>query len=297
MAATKHAGLQPAMDWLIEHADDVDSGEPSNTGESSQQPEGQEEREEETLDEPTANSLKCDDCGKLLRNADAAQFHAHKTGHQNFSQSTEVIKPLTGEWKPRNFIVPSEATITGIEEEKKQKLAELQAKLAARRAEKAAAEAAEQKEREKIRRISGKEITEVKERQKELEMKKAFEQQRREKEEEKLARARVKAQIEADKKARAEKAEREKMLRLGGNGSQESLKILPSSSSQEPIPVAPVVSAQGYSDARLQIRLPNGPPITETFPVDQKLQVVFDYLQSSKGYRPGGFTLSTTFPR
>jgi hypothetical protein len=44
----------------------------------------------------TANSLKCDDCGRFFRNADAAQMHAEKSGHQNFSESTEKIKPLTG---------------------------------------------------------------------------------------------------------------------------------------------------------------------------------------------------------
>jgi hypothetical protein len=271
LAVTKNAGLQPAMDWLIEHADDVD--EQPGSSSSAEQPPKQDEEEEENLTEPTANSLKCDDCGKLLRNADAAQFHAHKTGHQNFSQSTEEIKPLT-------------------EEEKKQKLAELQEKLAARRAERAAAEAAEQKEREKMRRITGREITEVKERQKELEMKKAFEQQRREKEEEKLAKARVKAQIEADKKARAEKAEREKLLRQGQPGPADI-----SGSSAAATAAVPVVSLQGYSEARIQIRLPTGPPLTQSFPADEPLRAVYEFLQSTKGYRMNGFTLSTTFPR
>ena len=43
-----------------------------------------------------ANSLQCDDCGRKLRDTQAAQIHAARTGHQNFSQSTEELKQLTG---------------------------------------------------------------------------------------------------------------------------------------------------------------------------------------------------------
>ena len=43
-----------------------------------------------------AKSLQCADCGKLLRTSEAAQFHATKTGHVNFTESTAEIKPLTG---------------------------------------------------------------------------------------------------------------------------------------------------------------------------------------------------------
>ena len=38
-------------------------------------------------------------CGKVLRNMDDAQFHAVKSGHSNFSESTEEKKPLTKEEK------------------------------------------------------------------------------------------------------------------------------------------------------------------------------------------------------
>ena len=62
-----------------------------------------------------ALSLICNDCGKKLRTHAGAEFHASKTGHTNFSESTEEIKPLT-------------------EEEKKAKLAELRAKAAEKKA-------------------------------------------------------------------------------------------------------------------------------------------------------------------
>lgn len=62
-----------------------------------------------------ARSLLCDDCGKKFRDQAAAEYHAEKSGHENFSESTEEIKPLTAE-------------------EKKAKLEELRLKLAEKRA-------------------------------------------------------------------------------------------------------------------------------------------------------------------
>lgn len=146
----------------------------------------------------TAQSLKCEDCGKLLKDgsllitrlssshalANAAEFHAIKSGHQNFAECTEAIKPLT-------------------EEERAEKLKQLQERLALRREEKRQREIDEEKSKEKVRRATGREIVESKEKFKELEMKKHMEQLKREKEEEKAAKARIKALIEADKLERA----------------------------------------------------------------------------------------------
>jgi len=36
-------------------------------------------------------------CGKLLKSEDEAQLHATRSGHANFSESTEEVKPLTEE--------------------------------------------------------------------------------------------------------------------------------------------------------------------------------------------------------
>lgn len=66
-------------------------------------------------EEPSAQSLTCDDCGKRFRNSSEAEYHATKTEHTNFSQLTEVIAPLT-------------------EEEKLAKLAALKEKMAKKRA-------------------------------------------------------------------------------------------------------------------------------------------------------------------
>lgn len=60
-------------------------------------------------------SLVCNECGKKFRGQSQAEFHASKSGHVDFAESTEEIAPLT-------------------EEQKKQRLTELREKLAAKRA-------------------------------------------------------------------------------------------------------------------------------------------------------------------
>ena len=62
-----------------------------------------------------AKSLICNDCERKFRSQAQAEFHASKSGHVDFAESTEEIAPLT-------------------EEEKKAKLEELRKKLAEKRA-------------------------------------------------------------------------------------------------------------------------------------------------------------------
>ncbi len=82
---------------------------------------------------------------------------------------------------------------------------DLQERMAARREEKRLKEIEEDKAKEKIRRMSAKEIAESKEKLQAMEIQKAMEQRKREKEEDRLAKARIKAQIEADKLERQRK--------------------------------------------------------------------------------------------
>lgn len=76
-----------------------------------------------------ARSLVCNECGKKFRSHAQAEFHASKTQHVDFAESTEEIAPLT-------------------EEEKKAKLEALRAKLADKRAGQSEQEKADKKRNE-----------------------------------------------------------------------------------------------------------------------------------------------------
>lgn len=40
---------------------------------------------------PLSQSIKCSECGKIFRNTDEANFHAVKSGHDQFEESTEEV--------------------------------------------------------------------------------------------------------------------------------------------------------------------------------------------------------------
>ncbi|CAN0236190.1 unnamed protein product, partial [Discosporangium mesarthrocarpum] len=85
-----------------------------------------------------AQSLKCDDGTALPKDIPNAEFHASKTGHSNFSESTVEVKPLTPE-------------------EKAAMVEALKAKLAERRGAREEEEKVDHIKREKARRTMGKE--------------------------------------------------------------------------------------------------------------------------------------------
>lgn len=113
LAVTNFKGVEPAMEWLLAHADDLGSsapgftvggtvGEGSSTGSVAAPPPPQPPAESistSTNDAPEAKSLRCDDCGKLFKNQEEVEYHAAKTNHSSFSESTEEKKPLTEEEK------------------------------------------------------------------------------------------------------------------------------------------------------------------------------------------------------
>ncbi|KAJ3106403.1 hypothetical protein HDU97_006388 [Phlyctochytrium planicorne] len=269
LKATKNAGLQPAMDWLLAHADDPDVE--MEEGGDAPAADGADDDGEITEDQVTAQSLKCDDCGRLLRDATAAEMHAIKTQHVNFSESTTAIKPLT-------------------EEEKKAKLEELKARLAQKKEEKRLLEIEEMKSKEKIRRKTGQEMNAIKDRIKEQDMKKALDAKMREKEDEKNARAKIRAQIEQDKKDRAARLEKEKLARQGSSGD-----VAASPAALITTQASGSVSTKDYTEARIQFRLPTGGTVTHTFQSTDTLSAVYEFIAPQVGN--DSFKLLQTFPR
>ncbi|KAH8833344.1 ubiquitin-related domain-containing protein [Flagelloscypha sp. PMI_526] len=283
LKATGNRGLQPAMDHLLEH-----DGQPvpdlSGVSESKPTTSAMDVDEDDEDAQATkalgagaegveAKSIKCSECGKIFKNTALANFHAEKSGHDQFEESTEEIKPLT-------------------EEEKKQKLAELREKMAAKRALKEQEAAKDNIANENLRRKAGKDMGKIKEDLKLKEAEKEKAQKKREKIEDAKARAAVKAQIEADKKARAEKAAREKALREGREIADAAATAASTSS-------APATAGKDYPETRLQIRLSGGGvPLVTTLKSDAPLREVAEYIASQDiTYEADAVVLTQTFPR
>lgn len=274
LQVTNNKGVEAAMEWLLAHADeDI----PSSSGSSSstqQQPLVEESASGEpapgnVTDQATAvaKSLKCDECGKLFKSQDEVEFHAAKTQHISFSESTEEKKPLT-------------------EDEKKAQLALLEEKMKRKRQEREENEKKEALERERLRIKSGKDMLEAKRKLEEQEMKKVMDQRRREKLEEKAARDRVRAQIEADKAAR-------KAKQAGESPIAAAPAPVVTSPTDLPKPAVP----KNYTNARIQIRMLDGSTLVETFDAKEQLAAVRLFVQLKLGNGSAPFGLMTSFPR
>ncbi|KAK7437387.1 hypothetical protein VKT23_018632 [Stygiomarasmius scandens] len=273
LKATGNRGLQPAMDHILENEskpvpsmDAVsESASASNSGGAMDVDDDEDMEALQHLGAAgaaavEAKSIKCSQCGKIFKNTALANYHAEKSGHDQFEESTEEIKPLT-------------------EEEKKQRLEELRVKMAEKKAKKAAEDAIEAKANEQIRRKQDKDMNKIKEELKAKEAIKEAEQRRKDKIEDAKARAAIKAQIEADKKARAEKAAREKALREGRPITDAPGTAGPANPGPAAAAASSGVAGKDYAETRLQIRMSTGgQPYTTTLPSDSPLMAVAEYL-------------------
>ncbi|KIY01994.1 uncharacterized protein Z520_02132 [Fonsecaea multimorphosa CBS 102226] len=215
-----------------------------------------------------ARSLVCNECGKKFRGTTQAEFHASKSGHTDFSESTEEIAPLT-------------------EEEKQAKLAELREKLAAKRAVQSEQDKVDKKRNEQINRKKTKETEDLKEQLKAREQIKEAEKKRREKQEDIDAKKRIQAKIAADKEERRLRAEREKAERAG---------VAPPVAAEPPPTAAPAPSkpASEYKETRLRLQTSTG-NIMKTFPVETTLFEVAAAVGEETGLDVESFTQN--FPR
>ncbi|RHZ57161.1 RAD52 DNA repair protein RADC [Aspergillus thermomutatus] len=265
LAVARSGGLQGALEWLEENQDkslEEIKAAGSKEGESEEGPPLQ------PGEEP--RSLVCNECGKKFRSQAQAEFHASKSGHVDFSESTEEIAPLT-------------------EEEKKAKLEELRQKLAAKRALQADQDKVDQKRNEEIRRKSTKESQDIKEELQRKQMMKEAAKKKQEKLEEIEAKRRIKARIEADKEERRLRAEREKAERAGMAPPAQPAAQVPTTS-------GPVASkpASAYTETRLRFQTPKG-NVMKTVPVTTTLFEVAAALKQELGIEVQSFVQN--FPR
>ncbi|KAH7325780.1 ubiquitin-related domain-containing protein [Stachybotrys elegans] len=272
IAVKKTGGLQGALQWLEDNqdkpleqihaeastADDDDQDEDETNAEITALESGQE-----------ARSLVCNECGKRFRNEALASYHASKTEHTDFSQSTEEIAPLT-------------------EEEKKAKLEELRERLKAKKAAQSMQDKEDQKRNEKIRLKSTKETQDAKEELQRKEQIKEAARKRQEKLEDLEAKKRIKAKIEADKAERRRKTEEAKAAREG-----RAPEAAASASAPAAAPAAAKPKAD-HSEARLRLQTDSG-NITKTLPAETTLFELAQQVESETGKPVTSFSI--TFPR
>lgn len=262
LAVKRSGGLQGALEWLEKNQDtpldelQADDSADAAAAEIKGLEEGQ-----------LAKSLVCDECGKQFRTTAMAEFHASKSGHENFSESTEELKPLT-------------------EEEKKQKLAEMRAALAEKRSRMSEQDKEDQKRNDAIKRKATRETQDAKEELQRKEQIKEAARKRQEKLDDLEAKKRIKAKIEADKEERRRKAEEAKAAREGK---------APPAAAEAIAPAAPVQpkSSASYTDARLRLQTPGG-TVQKSFPAETTLFEVAEALKA-QGTAVQNFTM--TFPR
>ena len=192
------------------------------------------------------------------------------------SEDTSLDDPFTEDEAMQmktNLEAPLEAAKKPLtEEEKAEKLAKLEELRKVKKAEREEKEKHEAKEKEMKRIASGKEMSDIRAKIQEDEIKKMAEQRRREKQEERDAKAKVLAQIEADKAAR--RAEREAAKNPGG----QSASVTPS----QPAPVPAPAVKRDYSEAKLQIRQTNGQPLVHSFGAKESLAAVRLYVEMNR---------------
>ncbi|XP_049277132.1 UBX domain-containing protein 1-A [Anopheles funestus] len=280
LEVTNNKGVEQAMEWLLAHADEPlppasgPAGDStSSTAETADNTSAGESTEEQAA--AVAKSLKCDECGKLFKSQEEVEFHAAKTEHSSFSESTEEKKPLT-------------------EEEKKAQLALLEEKMRRKRQEREENEKKEAMERERLRIKSGKDMLEARRKMEEQEMKKLMDQRKREKLESQQARDRVRVQIEADRAARKAK-ETGDIAAVSPTSTTSSSPPAPKPSSTT-TPSKPA-ETKSYTTAKIAIRMMDGSQLVQTFQAGEQLAAVRLFVQLKMDSIDASFGLMTNFPK
>jgi len=180
------------------------------------------------------------------------------------------------------------------EEEKKAKLERLEVLRKQKRAEREEREKKEAIEKEKKRITDGKDMTDIKLQLEQQEIRKLAELKRREKQEEKAAKAKILAQIEADKIARRAKFN----MKTPEGGAPAESPATPAAPPPAAAAAASPAPKKDYTEARLQIRQTNGQPLVHNFGVKEQLAAVRLFVEMNRtDGGVGPVKLMTNFPK
>jgi DNA repair exonuclease SbcCD ATPase subunit len=267
MALNKAGNLTNAIDWLDKHADKSIDQIKADQAEDDEAPALQAGEK--------AQSMICNECQKKFRSMAQAQFHAEKSGHTDFAESTEEIAPLT-------------------EEEKKARLEELRQKLAEKRAKMSEQDKIEQKRNEEIRKKHTKEQDDAKEELARKEQIKEALKKKQEKAADIAAKKRIKDKIEADKAARKAKQEEEKRMRANPSAYDPGAPTVTATGGASLASAAAPSKTANHSEARLRLQTDSG-NVMQTFPADTTLFEVAEAIKEQNGTQAQSF--SQNFPR
>eukprot|EP00095_Tigriopus_kingsejongensis_P007940 snap_masked-scaffold169_size292178-processed-gene-1.21 protein:Tk07940 transcript:snap_masked-scaffold169_size292178-processed-gene-1.21-mRNA-1 annotation:"ubx domain-containing protein 1-b" len=171
------------------------------------------------------------------------------------------------------------------DEEKAEQIRKVEELRVLKRAEREAREKTEALERERRRIEDGKAMGSIRDQLEQQEMSRIAEDRRREKLDTQRAKERVKAQIEADRRARQER-----------QAEAQGRELAPVAVAA--VGVAPPAEKRNYEETRLQIRLPDGTALKQAFKVKEPLSAVrlFVQLERTDGLA-GPVRLMTNFPK
>lgn len=263
LALKKGGNLTGAIDWLDKNANK--SIEEMKTDEAGFE---DEDGAPALAAGETAKSMICNECNKKFRSMAQATFHAEKSGHTDFAESSEEIAPLT-------------------EAEKAQRLQELREKLAAKRAGQANEDRLANKRNEEIRRKHTKEHDDAKEILQRKEQIKEAAAKKQEKLDDIAAKKRIKDKIEADKAARKAKQEQDRAMRANPDAYN------PGAPTEAAAP--PPKPKTNHTEARLKLMTPSGGTHMQTFPAETTLFEVAAAVKDAVGENITAFELK--FPR
>eukprot|EP00096_Caligus_rogercresseyi_P013345 TRINITY_DN6005_c0_g1_i1.p1 TRINITY_DN6005_c0_g1~~TRINITY_DN6005_c0_g1_i1.p1 ORF type:complete len:284 (+),score=113.48 TRINITY_DN6005_c0_g1_i1:58-909(+) len=201
----------------------------------------------------------------------------------NETEEGEASTEEEGQSKPPPIVLT--------EEERKEKLAKLEELRIQKRKEREDSEKASEIDKEKKRISEGKVLSTIRKSHEDQEMKKIAEEQRREKLETQMAKERVKAQIEEDKQRRREEEERRRNPQLVIQ--KKAPPPPPTTSTSSSVDAAPE-----YTQTRIQIRMPDGSTLVQTFSVKEPLSAVRLFVaMNSKEVPKAPCNFMTSFPK
>lgn len=251
IALKKGGNLTGAIDWFDKNGDKSLAELKEEAGDEDEAPQLQAGE--------TAQSMICNECQKKFRSMAQAQFHAEKSGHTDFAESTEEIAPLT-------------------EEEKKQKLEELRAKLAEKRAKQSEQDKLDQKRNDEIKRKHTKESEDAKEELQRKEQIKEAQKKKQEKLDDIAAKKRIREKIEADKAARKAKADEEKAKRENPAAYNPGAPTTAGGG----LAAAQAAPKVNHSESRMRLQTPSG-NVMKTFPAETTLFEVAEAVRAENG--------------